>query len=508
MPSVLNVPGVYIEEIPSDVHPIAGISTSDTAFIDYFPRGPLNTAVRVASFAEFARAFGGLNSDSDASYAIAQFFANGGAVAWVVRIAGGTPKASTKMFQSGGTDVLAVSASSEGTWGDSLQVSIDSNTVPTTERFNLTVTEYSAGSPAQPIRSETFRNLSMDATNPLYVEHVINGTSQLITVAVQGAATATTLPDNGSNTPLASGADGTVPSTLAPFQAGIDALDQIAPAHASLMCLPGSPRLSDALFVQAVAYATNYCELRRIFLLVDIPSGLTTKDQMSTWRNDASKMPATSPNSAIYFPRLNVPDPFTGGQPRSIPASGTVAGITARTDAARGVWKAPAGTEATIRGASLVTELNDDSNGQLNILGVNVLRSFPIYGSIVWGARTTDGADAKASPWKYIPVRRMALYLEESLYQGLKWVTFEPNDDPLWSQIRLNVGAFLNGLFRQGAFAGVTTREAYFVRCDKDTTTPADQDRGVVNVVIGFAPLKPAEFVVLQIQQIAGQSAG
>jgi phage tail sheath protein FI len=183
-----------------------------------------------------------------------------------------------------------------------------------------------------------------------------------------------------------------------------------------------------------------------------------------------------------------------------------VAGIIARTDGARGVWKAPAGTDATILGASLVTELNDDLNGTLNVLGVNVLRSFPIFGSIVWGARTTDGSDAKASEWKYIPVRRTALYIEESLYQGLKWVVFEPNDFPLWAQIRLNVGAFLNGLFRQGAFAGVTPREAYFVKCDKDTTTQADVDRGIVNILVGFAPLKPAEFVVLKIQQMAGQS--
>jgi phage tail sheath protein FI len=170
------------------------------------------------------------------------------------------------------------------------------------------------------------------------------------------------------------------------------------------------------------------------------------------------------------------------------------------------VWKAPAGTEATLLGASLPVTLTDLENGGLNPLGINVLRNFPIFGNVIWGARTLDGADQQASEWKYIPVRRTALYIEESLYQGLKWVVFEPNDEPLWSQIRLNVGAFMQDLFRQGAFQGKTPREAYFVRCDSTTTTQSDVDRGIVNIVVGFAPLKPAEFVVIQIQQIAGQT--
>jgi phage tail sheath protein FI len=169
------------------------------------------------------------------------------------------------------------------------------------------------------------------------------------------------------------------------------------------------------------------------------------------------------------------------------------------------VWKAPAGTDASLRGSSVTTTVNDSDDGSLNIIGLNVLRSFPIYGNVVWGARTTKGADAAADEWKYVPVRRMALYIEESLYQGLKWVVFEPNDEPLWAQIRLNVGSFMHGLFRQGAFAGPTPREAYFVKCDKDTTTQGDVDRGIVNILVGFKPLKPAEFVVLRIQQMAGQ---
>jgi Bacteriophage tail sheath protein len=154
---------------------------------------------------------------------------------------------------------------------------------------------------------------------------------------------------------------------------------------------------------------------------------------------------------------------------------------------------------------ALSVPLTDSENGQLNPLGLNCLRSFPLSGRVVWGARTLRGADRLADEWKYLPVRRTALYIEESLYRGTQWVVFEPNDEPLWAQIRLNVGAFMQGLFRQGAFQGTTPKEAYFVKCDKESTTQNDINSGVVNVVVGFAPLRPAEFVVITVQQLAGQ---
>ena len=149
--------------------------------------------------------------------------------------------------------------------------------------------------------------------------------------------------------------------------------------------------------------------------------------------------------------------------------------------------------------------LTDQENGLLNPLGVNCLRSFPLIGTVVWGARTLQGADALTSQWKYVPVRRTALMIEESLYRGTKWVVFEPNDEGLWGQIRLNIGAFMQTLFRQGAFQGASARDAYFVKCDSSTTTQDDINRGVVNIIVGFAPLKPAEFVIIQIEQMAGQ---
>src|SRR6185295_13550360 len=187
-------------------------------------------------------------------------------------------------------------------------------------------------------------------------------------------------------------------------------------------------------------------------------------------------------------------------------ASGTVAGVYARTDSTRGVWKAPAGTEAVVRNVSeLEDPLTDQQNGALNPLAINCLRNLPIFGNVVWGARTLDGSDQAASEWKYVPVRRTALFIDESLYRALKWVVFEPNDEPLWAQIRLNVGAFMQNLFRQGAFQGQTPQQAYLVKCDAETTTQNDINLGIVNIVVGFAPLKPAEFVIIKITQLAGQ---
>jgi len=177
----------------------------------------------------------------------------------------------------------------------------------------------------------------------------------------------------------------------------------------------------------------------------------------------------------------------------------------ARTDANRGVWKAPAGTEADIRGINgLEYRFSDSENGVMNPRGVNTIRIFP-NGIVNWGARTMDGDDDFGSEYKYIPIRRTALFIEESLYRGLKWVVFEPNDEPLWAQIRLNVGAFMHNLFRQGAFQGTKKQDAYFVKCDSETTTQNDINLGIVNIWVGFAPLKPAEFVILYLQQMTGQ---
>jgi phage tail sheath protein FI len=255
-----------------------------------------------------------------------------------------------------------------------------------------------------------------------------------------------------------------------------------------------------------LASLESSCVDHRAFLIADCDQSATLTSLSSGPNSTITGIDGT--NAAFYFPWVMAPDPLSQNLPAQYPPSGFVAGICARTDGTRGVWKAPAGTEATLTGATgVVVPLNDKENGVLNPQAINCIRNFSVYGIILWGTRTLQGNDEIGSEWKYIPVRRTALFIEESLFRALKWVVFEPNDDPLWAEIRLNVGAFMQNLFRQGAFQGKTPAEAYFVKCDNETTTQNDINLGIVNIVVGFAPLKPAEFVVIKIQQMAGQIA-
>ena len=288
---------------------------------------------------------------------------------------------------------------------------------------------------------------------------------------------------------------------------GLYALDDVDLFN--ILCIPrisivsGDNALSPGEVKTVMARAIDLCERRRAFFVIDTPTNINDVQKIKEWADETG---IRHKNAALYFPRIKIADPLNEFRLRSFGASGTIAGLYARTDSNRGVWKAPAGTEATLVNAhALDYKLTDGQNGTLNPLAINCLRNFPIYGNICWGARTLDGADQKASEWKYIPVRRVTLFIEESLFRGTQWVVFEPNDEPLWAQIRLNIGAFMHSLFRQGAFQGQTPKEAYFVKCDKETTNQTDINSGIVNIVVGFAPLKPAEFVIIQIQQMAGQ---
>src|SRR6185437_11951238 len=294
---------------------------------------------------------------------------------------------------------------------------------------------------------------------------------------------------------------------------GIYALEKVDAFN--LLCIPdatralaGSPSTPDGTITTNAIYgaAIALCDSRRAFLLVDPPPNVNTIPGAVDWKT--SGLTVSDANGAAFFPRLRLPDPLNNYNLRTFAPCGVVAGLYARTDTSRGVWKAPAGTEATLAGVqSLVYKMSDAENGVLNPLGLNCFRTFPVYGNVLWGARTLVGADADANQWKYVPVSRVALFLEESLYRGTQWVVFEPNDEPLWSAIRLNVGAFMQNLFRKGYFQGKTPTEAYFVKCDSETTTQNDINLGIVNILVGFAPLKPAEFVIIQIQQMAGQVA-
>jgi phage tail sheath protein FI len=304
------------------------------------------------------------------------------------------------------------------------------------------------------------------------------------------------------------GSDGFPPSSIdyqgsEANKTGINALLDVDLFN--ILCLPGvtDGSLDESLAI--LSSAISFCQEHRAFLIFDCPKSWKTLDDALQHLSEFDSV--RSKNAAMYFPRILMPDVLDENRLKVFPQCGVVAGIYARTDASRGVWKAPAGLETTMIGVrSLDYKLTDKENGLLNPLGLNCLRILPVAGPVIWGARTLQGADILGSEWKYIPVRRTALFIEESLYRGLKWVVFEPNDEPLWSQIRLNVEAFMHDLFRKGAFQGQTAKEAYFVKCDKETTTQTDIDLGIVNVLVGFAPLKPAEFVVIQLQQMAGQT--
>lgn len=287
-------------------------------------------------------------------------------------------------------------------------------------------------------------------------------------------------------------------------QTGFHALDPVDLFN--LMIIPADEGVSIADHQTLWGPASNYCASRRAFLVIDAPSTWTDNQDRPTVVNNTVlintlRTGVVNSHSAVFYPRLVF---NAGGLKKEIGPSGAIAGLMARTDATRGVWKAPAGIEADIRDVlGVEVKLTDAENGVLNKKAVNCIRVFP-NGLVNWGARTLAGDDDFGSEWKYIPIRRLALNIEESLFRGTKWVVFEPNDEPLWAKIRLNLNAYMMSLFRQGAFQGTSPKEAFFVKCDKDTTTQDDRNKGIVNIEVGFAPLKPAEFVVIKIQQIAG----
>jgi hypothetical protein len=310
---------------------------------------------------------------------------------------------------------------------------------------------------------------------------------------------------------LSGGTDGDRPTDLEligdPNQkSGIYALERVDLFN--ILCIPGLSEFDAGQAKTAYEEAGRYCEDRRAFLIVDMPKSSNEPPEAEFWTlQDAPRLR----NAASYFPRVGyrVTNPDTGLPVElNLVNSAVMAGIYARTDTTRGVWKAPAGIEAPLRLVSnLGYVMNDSENGFLNPIGCNALRRFPVTGLVPWGARTLRGADQLADQHKYIPVIRTTYFLAESLYRGTQWVVFEPNGEPLWSQIRLSVGAFMNQQFRRGAFQGTKASDAYLVKCDAETTTQADIDRGIVNIVVGFAPLKPAEFVMLTIKQLTREGA-
>lgn len=409
---------------------------------------------------------------------------------------------------------LTIEAATPGRWGNSLQIKVDYDTKPNddgsadTTLYNLTITDGVTG------KSERIRNVTGTPTAVRLVSRVLADESSLVQVVVTPPASR---PAVGQIVVDATGKATDSQPLLGPDfngspanKTGLFALDKTDLFN--LLCIPPDTRDGDTL-VTVYQRAMDYCNSRRAMLIVDSPTAWSANPDTATAAAIAG-LPAlglngpAARNVALFFPRIKKSDPMHDGQIDTFVPCGAIAGIFARTDSTRGVWKAPAGLDATVNGiAGLQVNLADGENGRLNPLGINSLRSFLVAGQVVWGARTLRGADSIGDEYKYIPVRRLALFIEETLYRSTQWVVFEPNDEPLWAQIRLNIGAFMHNLFRQGAFQGQTPRDAYLVKCDKETTTQNDINLGIVNILVGFAPLKPAEFVIIKIQQLAGQIA-
>jgi phage tail sheath protein FI len=524
MPPTLTYPGVYIQEIPSGVRPITGVATSIAAFIGKTERGPEEMPVTITSFADFEREFGALSLQYPVGFAVRDFYENGGGIAIVVRVFNAQAGSQPAEINHG---TLKLVATAPGSWAKDLRIRVETNPnaatdladlatqlgVAATDFFNLRIRNTKAGVEEE----ESHLNLTF-VPSARQVKGILEADSRLLrdngSTAAPAAHTPPTTPaeeatlwtanqfstavTNAGNVKDSAALDGPA------FETGINALD-----HADLFNLLVIPPdiLNGDLPAGLNATAAAYCAKRRALYVVDPPSGWNTVAEAKNV-NALGINGTNARYAAVYFPRVRKPNPLRGNLIEPFTASGIIAGVMARTDESRGVWKAPAGVDAGLTGVNgleIERPMSDDENGQLNPLGVNCLRYFPIIGHVVWGARTLRGADLLGDEYKYVPVRRTANFIEESLFRGLKWVVFEPNDEPLWAQIRLNVGAFMQGLFRQGAFQGTSARDAYFVACDKTTTTQNDINLGIVNVVVGFAPLKPAEFVIVKIQQIAGQ---
>jgi phage tail sheath protein FI len=531
-PTVANkAPGVYVLEAPrGGPRAILGVSTSTTAFVGRAFKGPLNEPVRIQSFAEFERSFGALWEESTMSYAVLQYFLNGGTDAIIVRVhnPSGASVADDKATivlpagsQAAGPQNLTLEAASPGSWGRDLRVSVNHDVnredPQHADLFNLIIEEtrrLAPGTEPLTVQSETFTNVSRNQNHPRFVTQVLAQESALVRVrgAVPPARPDRTVDTQENNVPIPAtgGSDGQAiqdaqvsrRDLLETPKEGMFALLRTDELF-NLLCIPPFTRQGDVGPLTRPE-ALRLCKDRDAMFIVDPPVGWRSVQNVIT---GVDNLLTRDPNAALYFPRVRMVDPLRDNRLEEFAPCGVVAGVMARTDAQRGVFKAPAGQETPLFGVSeLAVRLTDGDQGRLNSLGVNCLRTFPVMGHVVWGARTLRGADRLASEWKYVPVRRLALFIKRSLYEGTQWAVFEPNDADLWAALRLSGEGFMQNLFRQGAFQGASPREAYFVDVSERTTTPDDINNGIVNLLVRFRPVGVAEFLFIIIQQMAGQA--
>lgn len=508
-------PGVFVQEIPSGIRSIEGVPTSTCVFVGETERGPLEPT-KIRSAGDYARLFGAHRRQSGSTtvkvtmrYEVDLFFQNGGTAAYILRASN-----ATAANVAGRTPQLKASA--PGEWGNHVSaVFADS----TSGRFRIVVYYQTPGS-TEAAFVEDWDRLSTDAADANYVGNVLQRSLYIRWVEGSAAPTAdtftgdptalTTLPGGAAFT--GGGTDSTVTNTnltdtILPKLDGID--DAAILVGATEHWLPPDT-FTPADIGDYFDTLRTYVDARPkqdLFLVGDAPSFTTATDPTTSLREFADKTGSFTTDgitrsnfASIYWPHLVVADPVgpTLTSTTSVPPSGAVAGIFARTDARRGVWKAPAGVEATLGGiVNLTRETIDSEQDDLNPAGVDVIRSIPGAGVVVWGARTLQ----PASEWRYVPVRRTAMFLRKSIFNGIQFAVFEPNNTDLWTSLRSTITAFMTTQFRNGAFAGTTAKEAFFVKVDAETTTEADQAAGIVNILVGFAPLRPAEFVVVKLSQ-------
>jgi len=553
MSTAVSYPGIYVQEMPLSTQTISPAPTSITAFVGYthpWKTAAFNTAVQIFSFSDYEANFGGLYSsnlfDSNVARAVFAFFQNGGTNAYVVGLqpsAHGTTDTVAFGLDSG--DLRAVATIVPDTSAPTVGIQLLAlEPADPAERLQMTakVTNLRTTATAPTVytlfdliitygtRVEVYRSLDISIAKgqPKSLDKVINGVSSLVTVQpMAGTTYGTDFPYTSPALPVPPAPAsfsltqlGVTPAAGLPAGfSGCFAIGDFLPVFQQNSSLD-NVEIFNLLLVPGVAdntvlsAALAFAERKRAFSIVDPPAGATafqipgsplpTIDSVMT----SGAIPL-SQNGALYFPYLNTTDPVTGS-PTTVAPSGYVAGIYSSTDASRGVWKAPAGMATTLLGTTGPVAsgvMNDMQQGVLNLDSINCLRSFADAGTVVYGARTLVAGDTAFAQSKYVPVRRMTLFIEQSLIGSLKWVIFEPNDEPLWLAIKSSIEAFLLALFNQQALQGSKPSEAFQVKCDSTTTTAADQQLGIVNIVVGVALLKPAEFVIIKIAQLAGQTA-
>jgi phage tail sheath protein FI len=502
MPQYLS-PGVYVEEVEAGSRPIEGVGTAVAAFVGLAARGPANTPTLVTNWSQFTSTFGEFIEHSYLAHAVYGYFLNGGGAAYVVRVGadGAMPAAQAELGSAKDKSAATyrVTALEAGPGGNDITVDIQPSSETSESSFKLVVNQ--GGKPV-----EVFDNVTSGKGKNNVVTQV-KAQSKLIKLEEVGTASAVErVPAQGSMS--LSGGGSSVPARVTPDDyvgnsadrtgfAGLEAVDEVTMLSVPDLMAVYQQGVIDLEGVQAVQLAMiAHCELMgdRVAIL-DAPPSLNAQ-QVKEWRVD--KAGYDSKYATLYWPWVKVFDPLSG-QAQYVPPSGHVAGIWARNDDTRGVHKAP-GNEV-VRGAiSLELNLTKGEHDQLNPVGINCIRAFPGRGIRIWGARTISSDPA----WRYLNVRRLFNFIEESIFEGTQWVVFEPNDQRLWGRVKRTINSFLLRVWRDGALFGATPDQAFFVKCDEENNPPEVRDAGQLIVDIGIAPVKPAEFVVFRIAQFSG----